>query len=430
MQNLKRKVGVLGLSANIINTIVGAGIFALPALVASSLGSASVLAYLFCGILVVLVMLCFAEVGSKITGSGGVYSYLNTSFGPYFGFITAILFVLSTISADAAVANAVADVFSSIFPVFKNKIPRIIFFAFVFGGLGYINIIGIKEGMKLVKLITITKLIPLLLLVFFSFGEITFSNLSIHSFPEISQIGKTSLLLFFAFQGAESGLSISGEVINPKKNIPKSIFISITGVLILYILIQTISQGVLGDSLPNYSNNPLSQVANSVFGPVGFSILTIGAGVSMFGYLSSEVLGIPRVLYGAAKDKVLPISWLAKVHPKFATPYTAILIYIILAFSFATFGGFEQLAILSSATILLVYLGVSLSVIKLRKKTKTDNSNFKLPGGFTIPILSSIVILAFLINLSLVEVLSITGVILLLSILYLLKKKKNDKISL
>ncbi|MDO3695068.1 amino acid permease [Wenyingzhuangia sp. chi5] len=424
MQSLKRKVGVLGLSANIINTIVGAGIFALPAIVAANLGSASIYAYLFCGILITLVMLCFAEVGSKVTSSGGVYSYIKSSFGPYFGFLTAILFVISAISADAAVTNAITDLLSSIFPFFKSKTVKIIFSFLVFFGLGYLNVIGIKESIRMIKIITIIKLIPLLLLVFFSWQDVTVQNLAINNIPDFTQIGKTSLLLFFAFQGAESALSISGEIINPRKNIPKAIFISITGVLILYILIQTVSQGVLGDTLPNFSKNPLSEVANHLVGPIGFTVLTIGAGVSMFGYLSSESLGIPRVLYKAAKDNTLPIKWLAKIHPKFETPYTAVIVYSVVAFVFSLLGGFQELAIIASATILLVYLGVSLSVIKLRKNKTFDKNDFKLPGGATIPILSAIIIITLLFSLTKAEVIGIVAATIILTFLYLLKKKK------
>lgn len=166
-EHLKREIGVLGLSANLINTMVGAGIFALPAIVASGLGSASIFAYLFCGLLIAFVMLCFAEVGSKITTSGGAYTYIQSSFGPYFGFLTVVLFGLSTISADAAVANAVADIIGSIFPFFKSEVIRMIFFLVIFSGLGYINVIGVREGMRLVKILTISKLIPLFLLIFF-----------------------------------------------------------------------------------------------------------------------------------------------------------------------------------------------------------------------------------------------------------------------
>jgi amino acid transporter len=74
--DLKREISFLGLSSNIINTVIGSGIFVLPAIVAGDLGAASILAYVFCGILITLMMLCFAEVGSKITDTGGVYIYI------------------------------------------------------------------------------------------------------------------------------------------------------------------------------------------------------------------------------------------------------------------------------------------------------------------------------------------------------------------
>ncbi len=428
-EHLKREVGVFGLSANLINTVIGAGIFVLPAIVASILGAASIFAYIFCGILISLVMLCFAEVGSKVTTSGGVYTYIQSSFGPYFGFLTMILFGISVISADAAVANAIFDVMSSIFPFLKLGYVKVLFFLFIFGGLGYINVKGLKQGINLVKFMTITKLIPLLLLVLFSFGEVSLSNLSIESSPGILDIGKACLILFFAFQGAENALSIGGEVKNPRKTIPRAIFIGISCVLVIYILIQTVAQGVLGDSLVSFKENPLSTVADKVMGPLGFTLLTVGAAISMFGALSSDILSVPRVFFRASVDRVLPVKLLSKVHPKFATPYIAVICYASLDFIFASVGGFQQLAIISSATILLVYLGVSMSVIKLRRKnnSKSKKDEFKIPGGYLVPILSAAIIIWLLSNLNKNQAIAIVLFVGALSIIYFLKNKfKKD----
>jgi amino acid transporter len=369
-------------------------------------------------------MLCFAEIGSKVTTSGGAYTYIQSSFGPYFGFLTVILFVLSATSADAAVANALVDIIGSMFPIFKLNALRIFIFLILFATLGYINVKGIKEGMLVVKAITITKLIPLLLLVIFSWGEVTVDNLVINSIPTVEDLGKISLILFFAFQGAESGLSISGEVKNPSKNIPRGIFISVVGVLMLYILIQTVSQGVLGESLASYKENPLSVVANEVFGPIGFTLLTIGAAISMLGNLSSEILSIPRVLFRASKDKVLPLRSLSKINTRFSTPYMAIIAYATSGFLLASFGGFQQMAVISSASILLVYLGVTLSVIKLkRNEAKRTTNEFRIPGGYLIPILSLIIIVWLLSNLERKEVMGFGAYIVLLTIIYFLKDK-------
>lgn len=432
-EHLKREVGAWGLSANLVNIMVGAGLYALPAIVAAGLGSASIFAYFFCGFLIMLVMLCFAEIGSKITVSGGAYKYIQHSFGPYFGFLTVVLFVFSAIAADAAVANAMLDIIGSMFPFFRSPLVRILVFFIVFGGLAYVNVRGIKEGMALVKIITITKLIPLLVLVLFSWGHVSLSNLTINSMPSIVEFGEITLILFFAFQGAESGLSISGEVKNPKKNIPKAILIGIIGVLILYILIQTVAQGVLGNALANFKENPLSAVADAVFGPIGFTFMAVGAAVSMFGNLSSEVLSLPRILFRASKDKVLPLRSLAEVHAKYSTPYLSVITYATIGFFLASFGGFQQLAIISSASILLVYLGVSLSVIKMRKNDahlKPTTNGFRIPGGYVIPVLACLTIIWLLSNLSGNETLGIGLFILVLTIIYFLKNmpwKKSMK---
>ncbi len=426
-ENLKRVVGVFGFSTNVINIVVGSGIFVLPAIIAAGLGSSSIFAYLLCGFLVALVMLCFAEAGSRVTDSGGAYSYIRRAFGPYFGFLTSILFVLAAISSDAAVANAIVDIIGSIIPEFKISYIKILTFFILFAGFGFVNIKGVKNGVKVVKFITITKLIPLLLLILFSWGNVSFENLSIETVSPFNDIAKISLILFFAFQGAESGLSISGEVINPKRNIPKGIFLSTIVILILYILIQVVSQGVLGDSLATFKENPLGAVANRVFGPVGFTAMTVAAAVSMLGCLSSSILSMPRMLFRASKDNVLPIKPLTKIHSKFSTPYISIICYASAGFLFASTGGFEQLAIISSATILLIYLGVSLSVVKLRKLNIGSGNEFRVPGGYLIPILSSLTILYLLSNLAQNEFIIILIAIIFLTIVYFLKTILNKK---
>ena len=426
-ESLKREIGVWGLSANIINSMIGAGIFVLPAVIATGLGSASILAYLFCGFLITLVMLCFAEVGSRITDTGGAYTYIETSFGKYPGFITAVLFLLSSITADAAVANAVADILSLLFPFFHGNFIKILFFFFLFMGLAYINVTGLKKGLGFVKIVTLLKIVPLLIIILIGFKDVSASNLYWESIPSIKQIGEMSLVLFFAFTGAESGLSVSGEVRNPKKTIPQAIRLSILAVLAIYILVQTISQGILGASLPVFKENPLAEVASHIFGPIGFTLITIGAAVSMFGFLSSEILSMPRILYAASKDNVIPPKKLSLVHAKYSTPYISIIVYSGFGLLFASIGGFKQLAIISSASCLLIYLGVSLAVIKLRTSTNTETQSnlFRIPGGYTVPVLSTFVITWFLSNLSKNELSGIGLFAIILTVIYFIINPKE-----
>lgn len=125
---LKREVGVLGLSANIVNIIIGGGIFVLPAIIAASLGASSIIAYFICGFVMLLVMGCFAELGSVFTGNGGSYNYIESSFGKFSGFLTSILIVLAAFTGDAAVANAAVDILGTFLPIFKNFWIQFFFF--------------------------------------------------------------------------------------------------------------------------------------------------------------------------------------------------------------------------------------------------------------------------------------------------------------
>ena len=419
-EGLKREIGVWGQSSNILNSVIGAGIFVLPAIVAESLGAASIIAYIFCGILITAIMLCFGEVGAKVTQTGGAYAYIESSFGKYFGFLTSNLFIFgATVMACAAISNALADTLAYLLPVFENKLVRSLFFLAIFSGFAIVNIIGVKQGITLVKITTIAKLTPLLVLVFFGISKISFKNLAIESLPPVNDIGEVSIILFFAFQGAENSLSISGEIRNPRKTTPRAILISFLVILTLYLLIQVISQGVLGNSLADFKDAPLAEVAKRIMGPAGLSLMIVGAAISMFGYLSGDALNMPRVLFGAARDNVIPVRMLAAVHKKHATPYVSIILFTSLGCFFAIVGEFKQLAILSSASILLIYLGVTLALIRSRIRKEPGEGSFRTPGGYLVPVFSVVIILWFLSNLSKNEVIGMISFVAILTLIYL-----------
>jgi amino acid transporter len=427
-EGLKREIGTLGLTSNIINTVIGAGIFVLPALVSEGLGAAGLLAYLFCAFLITMVMLCFAEAGSKITITGGAYAYIEAAFGKYAGFLTTNLFIFgAALMATAAVANAIADTLAYLFPLFTNTGFRSLFFVVLFTGLTVINVRGVKEGITLVKLTTIMKLAPLLLLIAWGITKVKVENLTWSLAPPLADFGKISLILFFAFQGAENSLSVSGEVSSPQKTIPKSILLSIAAVLVIYLGVQVVAQGVMGDSLPSFKKAPLAEVAKNIIGPFGVTLMILGAAVSMFGYLSSDILNMPRVLFRSAKDRVIPIPSLAKIHSKFATPHISIIAFTALGCILSVAGGFRQLAILSTSSVLLIYLGVALAVIKLRAKGGSGALTFRIPGGLIVPVLSVLIIIWFLTNLTGSEAIGMVVFIVVLSIIYYLLNLAKTK---
>ncbi|MBI1767324.1 MAG: amino acid permease [Bacteroidetes bacterium] len=418
-EGLKREIGLWGLTSNIVNIVIGSGIFVLPAIVSEKLGAAGILAYLFCGFLITMIMLCFAEVGSRVTVTGGAYAYIEQAFGNYFGFLTTNIFVFgSSLMAASAVANALVNTLATFIPLFEGSFAKAFFLISIFSLLVIINVIGVKKGITLVKITTIAKLTPLLLLILFGITKVATSNLAWKGVPELSDLGKISLILFFAFQGAEGSLSISGEVKNPKRTVPQAIFLSFSIILIFYISIQLVAQGILGDSFSNFKASPLAEVARQLFGPIGVTMMIAGAAISMAGYLSSDSMNMPRVLFRSAKDQVIPIKQLSSVHSKYSTPYISIIVYAILTCFFSITGEFRQLAIFASSSALLIYMGVALAVIKFRMKKEKDEAAFKIAGGYTVPIIAIITILWFLSNLSAKEVIGLAIFVAILSMIY------------
>ena len=428
-ENLKREIGVRSLTLAIINQTIGTGIFVIPALIAVDLGAAAVVTYIVCGILIFLIALCFAELGSKTTVSGGVYEYIGNAFGPYTGFLANNIYWLGTcVISDAAIANALADTLKYFFPSLNNEIFRVGFFILLFGGIVLLNIRSVKNGVRLIEFTAFGKLIPLLVLVIVGAGFISKENLDWTITPTISTVGSASLLLFFAFMGFETPLSNGGELKNAKRTVPLGIFLGIGSVLIIYLAIQLVTQGVLGGTIEAYKDAPLAAVAGMAFGKAGIVLITITIAISMLGTLGGDILSAPRILFAGARDGLMP-KVLSKIHPRFATPYIAISFYASLGLLFAIFGGFKQLAIIASAASLVIYFGGVLATLRLRKNNSPQSEKtFKVPGGFIIPILALAIIVWLLSNLSGQELLGMVIFIVIFSLVYVVTKilKKNN----
>lgn len=428
-EKLRREIGVRALTLAILNIIVGTGIFVLPALIAETLGAASIIAYIVCGVLISLIALCFAEAGSKVTVTGGAYAYIEAAFGPFAGFLANYMFWFgSSVFSDAAVANALFDTLKLIFPSIDNEIIRAVFFAVLFSGMAFINIRSLKNGVRFIEFAAVGKLIPLILFIVLGAGFISTKNLSWTSMPALTDIGTASLLLFFAFIGMETPVINGGEIKNPKHTIPLAIFFGIFLVLILYIAIQLVTQGILGNAIIQHKTAPLAAAASVVFGTAGATIILIAAIVSMLGYLGGEVLSIPRILYAGARNRQMP-KILSAVHPKFLTPHYAIIVYAFLDFVVSVSGELQQLIIIASASILLIYLGVVLATIKLRKITSLNiEKSFRMPGGVIVPLLAACTIIWLLAHLNKKEFLYEGIFVAVFCLIYIVMKvaKKSD----
>lgn len=392
-EGLVRVIGVRALGISIVNLVVGGGIFVLPGLIAVRLGSAAIVAYLVCSLAVALVFLCFAEIGSRITRSGGAYAYIEEAFGPFAGFVASMLFWFGwSALSDAAITVAMVETMALAFPILAEPVPRGILIIALFTFLAVVNIMGVKSGVRLFVFNTMAKLVPLVLLLAVGVFAINFENLAITEWPSISSIGAGAIVLFFAFAGAESGLSASGEIKNPSKTVPMGLLVGLTGILALYVGLQTVAQGVLGPELANNIEAPLAAVATEVFGEWGAKMLLVGGVISIYSTVSGDMLSAPRVVFASARDNNLP-RFLATVHPKYKTPYVSVIFFAAVVCTFALSGTFKPLAVLASGSILVIYGGVSLAVLRLRHRDGEPSAGqFKLPFGAAVPVLSCLVV--------------------------------------
>jgi len=422
-EGLVRGIGTWALGANIMNMVIGAGIFVLPGVVAAELGPAALLAYIVCAIIVGLIFLCYAEAGSRVSRSGGSYAYIEDAFGPFAGFVASTLLWLGwSVFSDAALAVAMTDAIALELPSLGAGAPRRLFLIALFGFLAVMNIAGLKAGIGVMVTSTVAKLVPLLLLAVVGSFFVEFDNLAIVDWPSLHDFGAAALVLFFAFAGAETALNTSGEVRDPARTIPRGLLLGISGILLLYVALQLVAQGTLGSELARNTEAPLTAVATAVFGGWGGQLLLLGMIISIFGCLSGDLLNTPRVIFAAARDGLLP-GILARVHPKHHTPHIAILFYAAAGCTFALTGTFKQLAVVASGSILLVYLGVSLAVIALRRRVGPPSAEqFRIPGGPIVPVCSSAVVAWLLLQMTAGEAIGVGALLAVTVAIYVARK--------
>jgi APA family basic amino acid/polyamine antiporter len=395
---LVRAIGARQLTASIINVTIGAGIFVLPAAAAGGLGPAAPLAYIVCAVLMALIVCCFAAAGSRVSLTGGVYAYVEVAFGPFVGFLAGVLYFLMATFAVASVSSAFAGSVGALWPAAATPAGRLLLIAGLFAALAAVNVRGVTPGVRLVETATVAKLLPLIVLVAAGIWFVDPAYLRWPGVPAAAAVGRTAIVLIFAFVGLEIALVPSGEVRDPTRTVPRALFSALAITTTLYLLIQTVAQGLLGPSIATHATAPLAEAAARVLGNGGRLLVLVGATISMFGYVSGDMLGSPRALFAFARDGILPAS-VARIHPRYHTPFIAIVLYATIVAAVAASSSFTQLAILANVAALTLYLMcVAASYELQRRDVQSDGTPFALPGGALVPLLAAAVIIWMLSN--------------------------------
>jgi amino acid transporter len=325
-------------------------------------------------------MACFAEVASQFTQAGGPYLYVRAAFGRLLGIEMGWMLWLVRLAAPAATADLFVTYCGEFWPQVKEPLPRFLILTFVYGLLTLINYRGVRASTLVSNVFTVAKLVPLFLVAIVGSIYLAMGHRAISVLP--TGVGadawlKACLLLVFAYGGFETALTPLGEARNPRRDAAFALFLSLITCTVLYTAIQWVVIGVLPD--PTHSERPLADVARLALGRGGAAFVSVGALVSVYGYLSANILGVPRITFALAENGDFP-SIFAAIHPRFRTPYISILAFALLSWLLALFGNFTWNATLSAVARLLYY-GLVCAALPVFRRKQPGAAMFRLPGG-------------------------------------------------
>ena len=382
---LLRELGVRELATTIFNYTVGSGIFVLPALAVARLGAAAPLAYLVCMLVMGLVLLCLAEAGSRVSVTGGVYAYVETALGPLVGFIAGAVLLLTGLFGGAAVTVLFARTVIAMLGLNWSGWYATLIVAVV-ATFVVINVRGVRNSARAMEFVTVLKIAPLLGFVLIGAAFVHHSNLIWDQLPSLSNVLGTAGVVIFAFSGIESALAPSGEVRAPWRTVPRAAFLALGAATALYLAIQWVALGIVGNRLGSDNVAPLAQAAAVFAGAPGRTVMIVAASISMLGYLSANILSTPRAIFAYARDGFLPAA-LCAVHDRYRTPHVAIIMHGCLVAALALTGSFERLAIFSNLTAFVLYMLCAIAVMVLRSQdVHSDGAPFRIPGGALVPV--------------------------------------------
>ena len=381
---LVRAIGRWSMVALAVNSILGSGIFGLPAAVAGLVGSSSPVAVLIAGAGMAVIIACYAEVASQFAESGGTYLYVRHAFGRFAGLQVGWLMLLSRLTACAAGVNLLVVYLGEFWPEATQPLPRLAVITVFLATLAAVNYRGVGAGTLLSNTTVVAKLLAL--------GLVCVAGviyLSVHPRIAMTPVDanadgwlKAMLLLLFAYGGYEAALNPMGEARDPRRDAAFALFTALLILIALYALLQFIVVAVLADAA--HSPRPLADAAGVLMGPAGAALISVGALISVYGYISANMLTGPRGTFALAERRDFP-AWFAAIHHRFRTPHRSIALFALLLWGFSQFASFSWNVTLSAVSRLFFYAAVCVAVPVLRR-AQPAAAAFRLPGGLILPV--------------------------------------------
>lgn len=394
-EKLIRGIGRWDFTAMVINAIIGAGIFGLPAKIYAQIGAYSLIAFAACAVIMGLIVLCYAEVASRFSATGGPYLYAKEAFGPLIGFEVGWLYWIVRVATFAANCNLFVTYLGFFFPAANEGWFRVGIISLVVLIITAVNVIGVRESAVMTNIFTVGKLLPLIILAAAGLFFLQPANFSFDPVPGYSSFSSAVLLLIYAFVGFEAVTVLSGETKDPERTVPFGSLVALGIVAALYILIQTVCIGTVPGLAA--SERPLADAATVVLGTLGAAFITVGALVSIMGNLNVGVLGSTRMLFAMSEQRDLPTVF-ERTHRKFKTPYVAIIFTALVMLILTVQSSFLTALTIATITRLLVYATTCLALPIFRRREEMPRAPFSVPFGVVAAMLSIALIIWLLTN--------------------------------
>jgi APA family basic amino acid/polyamine antiporter len=369
----------------VINGVVGAGIFGLPSKVFSLAGSYSILAFVICALFVAALVLCFAEVASRYSGTGGPYLYASETYGPAVGFTVGWLVWIARLTGFAANSSLLLTYVGVFVPGAASGVSRAVVLTVLVAALTAINVAGVRQVTGASNVLAIGKLVPLAIFVLIGLFFLDPARFSLAFMPDYRSFSQSVLLLVYAFTGFEMAVIPGGEARNPGRNLPAALITGMAAVVVLYVAIQIVCIGTL-PALAS-SQRPLADAAANFLGPWGAVMITVGIVVSLAGNLNVLVLSASRVIFAMGERGDLP-GFLAVVHRRFRTPIAAVLLTTAIMLVVTLSGTFMSLVTISTLARLCAYLVTCSALPVLRRRLDAPRAAFNMPAGVPLAIAS------------------------------------------
>ena len=402
---LARDLGVSHAGAIVVGTIIGSGIFLVPAEMMQAVGSAKLvyLAWLVGGLLSFFGALTYAELGAMKPQAGGEYVYVRDGYGPLAGFLYAwSWFLIAKPASIATITTGLVRILGT-FPVFAFFSTHVVSwpFAITYGQLvaiaatlliSLLNYVGIKRAGEFQLVFTLLKVAIILGIVVIGFS---YSGGSWSHFAGDYSAAKGGLAGFmaalvaalWAYDGWNDLNMVAGEIRQPERNIPIALIAGVATVAALYMLVNAAVQFVLPASAIAASPRPASDAIGLVWGTLGASVVSAGMAVSMLVTLNGTIMSGARIPFAVARDRYF-FSALADVHPRFRTPSVAIVVQAALAVLLLLFGGsFRQFFSLTIFAEWLFYMIAASTVFIFRRRDPQAVRPYRVWGYPVVPTL-------------------------------------------